>query len=337
MKLLLINNLVIASFLIINLIIYFNLDRLSKVINIYDTPDKKLKLHRKITPVLGGCILAINYFFLFFYQIYLGQEFLAFKKSIFSNREIISIIILIISLFLIGIYDDKFKIKPSFKIFYSTFVLLLCILINEKLVISSFSVSFLKNKIFLNQLSFFFTIFSFLIFINSLNFFDGINGQSCLFLLIVFVFLLLKSNFHLFYIFNIFLILLIFFLNIKEKIFLGDSGIFLIGSVASISLIYEYKFNQFILFADQIFLLLLLPGIDLVRLTIVRIYNGKNAFYGDRNHIHHLLMKKFSLKLTNIILVFVSILPTILFLYLNFYLSFSLFLIIYILLILKLK
>ncbi len=26
-----------------------------------------------------------------------------------------------------------------------------------------------------------------------------------------------------------------------------------------------------------------------------RIFKGKNAFYGDRNHIHHLLIDKFSI------------------------------------------
>ena len=66
---------------------------------------------------------------------------------------------------------------------------------------------------------------------------------------------------------------------------------------------------QTIKFADEIFLLLILPGVDLLRLTIMRITNGKNAFYGDRNHIHHMLIHKFSLITSNIILLILAVFP----------------------------
>ena len=46
--------------LLLNLLIFFNFEKLSKIINIYDIPDKKLKLHKKKTAVMGGVILAIN-------------------------------------------------------------------------------------------------------------------------------------------------------------------------------------------------------------------------------------------------------------------------------------
>jgi UDP-N-acetylmuramyl pentapeptide phosphotransferase/UDP-N-acetylglucosamine-1-phosphate transferase len=46
---------------IINLLIFINLNRFEKIINIYDLPDKKLKLHSQKTPILGGPILIINY------------------------------------------------------------------------------------------------------------------------------------------------------------------------------------------------------------------------------------------------------------------------------------
>ena len=74
-------------------------------------------------------------------------------------------------------------------------------------------------------------------------------------------------------------------------------------AIASVSLIYEHNFMGNIRFVDEIFFLLLLPGFGLLRLTLTRIKNGKNAFLGDRNHIHHLINNKLSLIYTNIILL----------------------------------
>ena len=105
------------------------------------------------------------------------------------------------------------------------------------------------------------------------------------------------------------------------------------------SLIYEHNLYRSFINADEIFFLLLFPGIDLVRLTFFRILRRKNPFYGDRNHIHHLLIRKYSLLVTNISLFFLSILPIFFYsiLHLNFYAIFSIFLIIYALLIKKLS
>ena len=83
--------------------------------------------------------------------------------------------------------------------------------------------------------------------------------------------------------------------NLKNMLFLGDGGVYLLGIILSVSLIYEHNVKNNIIYADEIFFLLLLPGFDLVRLTITRSLNLKNPFMGDRNHIHHLLINKFSL------------------------------------------
>ena len=120
---------------------------------------------------------------------------------------------------------------------------------------------------------------------------------------------------------------------------MGDNGIYLLGSILITSLIYEYNYFESIIFVDEIFFLLIIPGFDLVRLTVTRVYNGKNAFYGDRNHIHHLLIKKYSLLRTNLILLLLTLLP--IFSYslirINFFIVLILITIIYVSLIFKLK
>ena len=51
-----------------------------------------------------------------------------------------------------------------------------------------------------------------------------------------------------------------FIFKLKNKVFLGDSGVYLLGSIVIVLLVYEYNVFQTIKFADEIFLLLILPG-----------------------------------------------------------------------------
>ena len=208
---------------------------------------------------------------------------------------------------------------------------MIVIFLNKNLLITNLKLSFYDKKIFFDNLSIVFTIFCILILTNSLNFYDGINGQSCFIFIYCFAYLLLKSDFNLFYLACIILILIVMFQNLKNMLFLGDSGVYLLSIILSISLIYEHNIHKNIVYADEIFFLLLLPGLDLLRLTISRSLNLRNPFLGDRKHIHHLLIKKFSLTLSNIYLFFMSITPLVLFVFfkMNFFLVFLIFLLFY--------
>ena len=329
----------ILVLLFINLVIFLNFKKFAEVINVYDAPDKKLKLHKKKTPILGGLILIINYSIYLLFQLLFSDNFLSIPKKIFNIEGYLSILILIFGFFILGFYDDKNKLAPKNKLFISILLILVSILLNQNLILNSFSLTIFTNKVFLNSFSITFTIFCIILLINALNFFDGINGQSCIFFIIVFSFLFFKSEMNYFYLLSILLILFILFLNLMNKLFLGDGGIFLMGIIASISLILEHNVQKNIVYADEIFFLLLLPGIDLIRLTIIRVLKGRNAFFGDRNHIHHLLINKFSIFYTNLILIFVSLIPIIMFLFLelNFFIVFFIFLILYIFIISTLR
>ena len=164
-------------------------------------------------------------------------------------------------------------------------------------------------------------------------------GQSLILFIIIFSYLAISSQFKSFYIIMIIICIFILFLNLQNKVFLGDSGIYTLGSILSLLLIYEYNFFETLRFCDEIFLLLILPGFDLLRLTCTRIISGKNAFYGDRNHLHHMLLKKFNLLKTNIVLALLVIFPIFLFsiFNLNFYIILFLFIIIYSYLIIRLS
>ena len=226
---------------------------------------------------------------------------------------------------------DKFKINPYNKLLLIVLLSIFVLSINKNLVVENFSLSFYDDRIFLNNFSFFFTIFCILILLNALNFYDGVNGQSGIFYIFIFSFLYYVSHFHDFYLYLILILLFILILNLKNKLFFGDSGIYLISSILVISLIYEYNITKNILYADEIFFLFLLPGFDLIRLTFQRIVLKKNILFGDRNHLHHLLVKKGSLINANIILFGLSAFPILAFSYIksNFYLILVIFLILY--------
>ena len=322
--------------LLSNLLILFNLKKFSRFINIYDKPNKKLKKHKSNVPLVGGIIIIINIIIYSFLSLFFETPF---KNIVILNKEYISVFFLATSFFLLGLYDDKFKLNPGKKFFLSIVFCIFALTLNKNLLIENVNLSFLDRTIIFNEFSFFFTLFCVIILINSLNFYDGINGQSLIFFIIVFGYLSIQSPLQLFYLILIFVCIFILFLNLQNKIFLGDSGVYLLGSILAILLIYEYNIFKTIRFADEIFLLLILPGLDLLRLTVMRILKGKNAFYGDRNHIHHLLIKRNSLIKTNLILAVLTSLPIILFkvLVLNFFLVFIFFVIIYCFAILKMK
>ena len=325
-------SLLIITICIINLIIVININTISKIINLYDFPDKKLKFHKKKIPLIGGSILILNILFLILIEFIFRIKIFVFFQSL---NEIFSFFLILLSFFILGFYDDKYKIKPSYKFFFSILISLFYIVINNNILIKSFSLSIYEHRIFLETFSVLFTVFCIIVLINSLNFFDGINGQLLIFFLLVFSYLLLKTNRYEFYVFIIIIILFCLFMNLKNQMFLGDNGVYVLSVILITSIIYENNVYKNFAYADEIFFLLLLPGIDLIRLTFLRLIKKKNPFYGDRNHIHHLMIKKYSLLITNTLLLLLSVLP--IFLYnvfeLNFYAIFSIFLVIYVLLI----
>jgi UDP-GlcNAc:undecaprenyl-phosphate GlcNAc-1-phosphate transferase len=138
--------------------------------------------------------------------------------------------------------------------------------------------------------------------------FDGINLQSSLYSINIFFIFILKG---IFIDISLVMILSLFFfsyLNFKNKCFLGNNGSLLIGFVISYLFIKSQTTENPIL-ADEIFLLMQVPGLDLLRLAIQRIYNKKHPFHSDRNHIHHLLLKKIGYIKTAFIISGIIIIP----------------------------
>mgnify|MGYP005660456941 CR=1 FL=1 len=131
-----IQTLVLLSFL--NFIIFINFNKIANRLNFYDKPDHKLKKHKSKVALLGGIIVFINLFLFLLINIFIETD-LKFIKV--SNREYLSIFFLIVSFFLLGLYDDKYNLKPERKFILSILFSLIVILINENLIIKNISLS----------------------------------------------------------------------------------------------------------------------------------------------------------------------------------------------------
>ena len=289
----------ISSFIVINLVLSLNLQNLSNFINTYDKPDGKLKKHSIKTPLLGGVIFFINFLFFLFFEFLFLEVFKDFNK-----RELFSLFFIVSSFFFLGLYDDKFKMSTYTRIILALTICFITITLNNKLIISSFQISFYENQIFLENLKLIFTIFSFVAFIHACNMLDGINLQLTLFYIFLTIYLFLITSVfihvYLFIIISLFSILL---LNFKKKLFLGDSGAYCIACILGYFIVIEHNVYKNIEFADEIFLIMILPGFELIRLTILRSTRGQNIFEGDLDHLHHILFikNKYSLISTNLI------------------------------------
>jgi UDP-GlcNAc:undecaprenyl-phosphate GlcNAc-1-phosphate transferase len=103
------------------------------------------------------------------------------------------------------------------------------------------------------------------------------------------------------------------YLNFKKNIYLGDSGSLFLGSLIGINIVLNYNLEIAKIYypVENIFIALMLPGIDMLRVFVVRIVKRKNPFLPDRTHLHHLLVDQGLNKLYILIIYLLLILSPI--------------------------
>jgi UDP-GlcNAc:undecaprenyl-phosphate GlcNAc-1-phosphate transferase len=269
-------------------LLFFNF--IEKQINIYDHPNEK-KIHSQKISLLGGIIFILN---ISIYLLYLS--FYSSLDNIFGFSSNISNIIFILSiffLFFVGLIDDKKDLSARIRILFLVLVISINLFVNPEINISIIKLSF-SDPFSINNYSYFWTLLCFLLFINAFNFFDGINLQISGFMFAICTFFFIKNTFVDFILVILISNIFFFYLNYKSKIFLGNNGSFFLPFIFGTLFISGYNNNPNIT-SDEIVILMLIPGMDLLRLFFQRILSGSNPLKGDREHIHHYLLKKYSL------------------------------------------
>ena len=229
---------------------------------------------KKVVPLTGGILLLLSIFY----------DFFAFKD----------ILITISILFILGIISDLKVIKSSSLRFLLQTIIIISYIYFSDLQIYSTRVQIIDRFLDNYYFNIFFVTFCILIVVNGSNFIDGMNSLTSTYYIIVLAILYKLQYFdnliiqeNSFYMLHFSLIVLI-FLNFKSKIFLGDSGSYILGFIFSIILINLYLNNPE-LSPFLIVLLLWYPCFENL-FSILRKFNFKRSpLSADKNHFHQLI------------------------------------------------
>ena len=298
----------VLTFILSFLFVIFN-NKISKLVNIFDYPDKKRKLHKAVSSPIGGTLI----FFItiiFIIDLSFFKEFFLGNNISLTGREALVFIFGSFLIFFIGVLDDKYNLDPNKKFLFFSLLYFSFMQLDKNLVISEIFLNDFRKSIELKEFSIFFSVLCCLLFLNALNMFDGINYQVATYSIIIFSIFLIKGIFITLSIAVIIGLIFFLYLNYKNNIFLGNSGTFLLAFLISYIFIRTYNSTRNIFAIEEIFAIMFLPGAELFRLFFFRIMNGYNPFKPDRDHIHHLLSiytNSFKAFIINIVFIILGI------------------------------
>ncbi|HMU03858.1 MAG TPA: MraY family glycosyltransferase, partial [Saprospiraceae bacterium] len=259
--------------------------------NLMDEPGDR-RSHKVSTPSLGG----IGIFAGTVFSIILWTPF-----NYFGDLQYILCAFIII--FLIGAKDDIDPMSPSKKFLGELFAAGILVF-RAKIKLTSLYGFFGIYEI-PEFASIILSIFTIIVIINAFNLIDGINGLSAsLGLLITFVlgiWFLLVGSIEISIVAFALCGALVAFLKYNitpAKIFMGDTGALLLGTVCSILAIKFIELHNVIRDSAYTFssapsvaiAILILPLFDTLRVFVLRIMEGKSPFNPDRKHIHHIMI-----------------------------------------------
>ncbi len=299
---------IIIIFLILNLLNLTLFDWYSRKIILIDEPNEERKIHSKSVSKIGGFLFLLNFILILIFSYLFDLE--DNSSFLYSLSDYLSIFLGGILFFYLGYYDDKFYINAFRRLIFSSLILVGLLLIDNDLNITYLNFSFIEEQIYTERFSIYFTVLCILLFLNAFNMFDGINLQSGIYFIFILSVIIFKNFLIILPIIFIFCSIVFLYLNYRQRLFLGNNGSMLIAFIISFLLIKAH--NESYLFADEIFLIMLVPGIDMLRLFTSRLLNGKSPFKADNFHLHHIILNNHSLIKTNLIIQSLIILPYIL-------------------------
>lgn len=268
------------------------------VVLIYFFEKKKLLLSKsgdthqnfirtKSTPLVGGIILFLSIL-------------------VFNIKTLDLYLFFIFGILIVGIFSDtEKKLSPVSRLILQTTLIYTCVYFFKN-TISSTNLQILDLILEYKILSIFFTTFCILILVNGSNFIDGTNLNVIGYYLSVLITIFFFTNFEKFNFLNLYLIdlILIFFvlviLNSINKLYLGDSGSYLLGFIFGFELIYYY--NQNLPSPFFIILLLWYPCFELLFSIFRKLNFNRSPLKPDSKHFHQLLYFFLNQKINNPIL-----------------------------------
>ena len=231
-------------------------------------------------------IISLNIFFLIYYLLY--------------SKILIEYLFISNLMFLIGFMDDfKIKISPSRRLILMIIFLFFSIHFLPVKIFNvdiPFLIPLLQNNIF----SSIFVLLCFLFIINGANLIDGFNGLLAIHLIIINSILLYlnisseNNEFSILLIAQLIILLAFLLFNFPNaRIFLGDSGSYVMGSLVALNSIITNNLNPN--YSSFFFCILLFYLFFEVFFSFLRkVAQKKSPIHPDNKHLHMLIFGKIS-------------------------------------------
>lgn len=274
--------------------------------SLFDEVDER-KIHTSLVPRLGG--IAFKPVIFFSLLLILGLNITFGDKddmviSIESIRPFLFSFCAIILIYLVGIADDLIGVRYRAKFVAQ----ILCAIL---LICGGISIDNFHGILGIGEIpvwvSFLFTILLVVFIMNAINLIDGIDGLAsglssiACFIYGVIYFHIADYMYAMLAFATMGVLIQFFYYNVfgnpkkQKKIFMGDTGSLTIGLILAILSIRMSSYSTSPALSNiNIMVLalspLLIPCLDVVRVYLRRVRNGKNPFMPDRSHIHHKLL-----------------------------------------------
>ena len=267
--------------------------KIAKLKNIVDNPDAR-KLQRVPVPVLGGVAVFFGMVTAF-----------ATAGLLWDISSMFAMICVMTIMLYVGTMDDILGLSPKVRFLAEILVVLLLIYCNK------YSINNFHGLWGIYEISDWIavplTVFACVGIINAINMIDGVNGLSsgyCIVTSLIFgsTFIFAGDvNRATLAILSVGALIPFFFHNVfgkKSKMFIGDGGTMLMGSIMSVFVINALKSDSALAVAtpDNFGLIpfalavLVIPVFDTLRVMSARMIRGKSPFNPDKTHLHHLLI-----------------------------------------------
>lgn len=266
--------------------------RIAHTLKMFDQPNGRSSAKNAV-PTLGGIAIFLSFVL---------SATIGVNGYIFPGLT--GIFTAVLLMFFVGLKDDILNISAYKKIAAQLITALLLIflakirLTNLQGFLGIEEIGYIPSVIL--------TAFVMIVFINAYNLIDGIDGLAAglsIFAATIFgVWFFTSDHFEYavlsfslagalsgFFVYNVY--------GIKNKIFMGDTGSLVLGTILSVIVV---KFNE--LNIDQTtpysiasapavsFAILMYPLADTLRVFIIRALQKKSPFSPDKNHLHHRLL-----------------------------------------------
>lgn len=267
--------------------------KIAKLKNIVDNPDAR-KLQRVPVPVLGGV------------AIFFGMTVALVCSGLMLNASTLFVIMgVMVVMMYIGTIDDILSLSPYLRFLIEIIVVLALIYCND------YSLNDFHGLWGIEDITQWaavpLTVFACVGIINAINLIDGVNGLSsgycicsCAIFAGMFIWADDKEAASLatisvgalipFFCHNVF--------GKKSKMFIGDGGTLLMGTVISTFVIEALNTNSPL--AEKVspdfgmipftLAVLAIPIFDTLRVMVMRVIRGKSPFSPDKSHLHHLFL-----------------------------------------------